>query len=177
MRLSFRHATRADVPALQQLIDASVRGLQAGDYTPIQIEGALGVLLGVDTTLIDDQTYFIAESESILVGCGGWSMRKTLFGADRADGRENAFLDPLHDAAKIRAIFVHPAWARRGIGSRILEVCENAAIDAGFKRFEMGSTLTGVPLYKLKNYVELETIHVPLPNGAALPVVRMIKTA
>jgi GNAT superfamily N-acetyltransferase len=110
------------------------------------------------------------------VGCGGWSNRRTLFGSDHALVRENDFLDPARDAAKIRAIFVHPAWARRGLGSLILKHCEQAAIDAGFRRFEMGSTLTGVPLYTLKGYVEREHIAVPLPNGEVLPVIRMTKS-
>lgn len=157
-----------------------MRGLQAGDYTPAQIEGALGGVLGLDSQLIEDQTYFIAESRDdadviVAVGCGGWSFRKTLFGSDHGPGREAALLDPATDAAKIRAIFVHPEWARRGIGSLILQHCEDTAVAAGFRYFEMGSTLTGVPLYSLKGYREIERIAVPLPNGEALPVVRMRK--
>jgi GNAT superfamily N-acetyltransferase len=159
------------------LIEQSVRRLQARDYTPAQIDGALGTALGVDTQLISDRTYFVAETSSgIIVGCGGWSNRRTLFGSDHALVRENDFLDPARDAAKIRAIFVHPDHARRGIGSRILEHCEQAAIAAGFHCFEMGSTLTGVPLYRLKGYQEREHIAVPLPNGESLPVIRMTKT-
>jgi GNAT superfamily N-acetyltransferase len=103
-------------------------------------------------------------------------MRKTLFGSDHGPNRETAFLDPATDAARIRAIFVHPGWARRGIGSQILKVCEDAAAAAGFRRFEMGSTLTGVPLYKLKGYVEIERVEVPLRNGESLPVIRMRKS-
>jgi GNAT superfamily N-acetyltransferase len=176
--IRLRHAQSADIPSLRSLIEQSVRGLQAGNYTPAQIEGALGTALGVDTQLIIDQTYFVAEHEAdaTLVGCGGWSNRRTLFGSDHALVRENDFLDPACDAAKIRAIFVHPAWARRGLGSLILKHCEQAAIDAGFRRFEMGSTLTGVPLYTLKGYVEREHIAVPLPNGEVLPVIRMTKS-
>jgi GNAT superfamily N-acetyltransferase len=180
---TLRLATEDDLPALHALIEASVRELQAGDYTPAQMEGALGTVLGVDTQLIADQTYFVAESrdQSInapaLAGCGGWSKRKTLFGADRGPGREPELLDPAVDAAKIRAIFVHPAFARCGLGSLILAQCEAAAKAAGFKRFEMGSTLTGVPLYRLKGYVEIERIAVPLWNGEALPIVKMIKPA
>ena len=174
-----RLATEEDIPALHTLIEASVRGLQADDYTLAQIEGALGTVLGLDTQLIADRTYFLAEaliqSEKKLAGCGGWSKRKTLFGADRGPGREAALLDPAIDAAKVRAIFVHPDCARRGLGSLILATVEDAARDAGFSRFEMGSTLTGVPLYRLKGYVEVEQIAVPLPNGESLPVVRMVK--
>jgi GNAT superfamily N-acetyltransferase len=176
-----RLATEDDVPALHSLIEASVRGLQARDYTPRQIEGALGTVLGLDTQLIRDQTYFIAEpllqkAKGSAAGCGGWSRRKTLFGADAGPGREPEFLDPAVDAAKVRAIFVHPAFARRGLGSLILATVEQAAHAAGFRQFEMGSTLTGVPLYRLKGYVETERIEVPLANGEALPVVRMTKS-
>jgi GNAT superfamily N-acetyltransferase len=178
---TLRLATEQDIPALHALIEASVRGLQAGDYTPAQIEGALGTVLGLDTQLITDRTYFIAESldqnskQRSTAGCGGWSKRKTLFGADRGPGRAPELLDPATDAAKVRAIFVHPHCARRGLGSLILAAVENAARQAGFRRFEMGSTLTGVPLYSLKGYVEVERIAVPLGNGEALPVVRMVK--
>lgn len=182
MSFHLRLATPEDIPALHALIEASVRGLQAGDYTPAQIEGALGTVLGLDTQLIADQTYFIAEipnqnleASKRLAACGGWSKRKTLFGADRGPGRESELLDPALDAAKVRAIFVHPDFARRGLGSLILSTVEEAATAAGFSRFEMGSTLTGVPLYRLKGYVEVERIAVPLANGEALPVVRMVK--
>jgi GNAT superfamily N-acetyltransferase len=178
--IEIRHAGHADIPALHSLIDASVRGLQAGDYTQAQIDGALGNALGLDSQLIEDKTYFIAESsdeqgELTLVGCGGWSYRKTLFGSDHGSGRERALLDPAIDAAKIRAIFVHPDWARRGIGTLILKHCEEAARAAGFRSFEMGSTLTGVPLYSLRGYREVEEVAVPLPNGERLAVVRMRK--
>jgi GNAT superfamily N-acetyltransferase len=180
---ALRLATEDDIPSLHALIEASVRGLQADDYTPAQIEGALGTVLGLDTQLIADRTYFIAESldqnakQRSCAGCGGWSKRKTLFGADRGPGREPDLLDPATDAAKVRAIFVHPDFARRGLGSLVLAAVENAARQAGFRRFEMGSTLTGVPLYRLKGYVEVERIAVPLGNGEALPVVRMVKDA
>ena len=177
-----RTAQAADIPALHALIEASIRGLQANDYTPAQIEGALGTVLGLDTQLIRDQTYFVAETENgtgetIFAGCGGWSKRKTLFGSDGASVREPDLLDPATDAAKVRAIFVHPNFARRGLGTLILAHVEAAAQAAGFHHFEMGSTLTGVPLYRLKGYVEIERIAVPLPNGESLPVVRMIKAA
>lgn len=179
---SVRFATNADVPALHALIESSVRILQAGDYTPAQIEGALGTVLGLDTQLVTDQTYFVAETTNssgtkTIVACGGWSKRKTLFGSDHAAVREPGFLDPSTDAAKIRAIFVHPDWSRRGLGTLLLETCENAAKSAGFSRFEMGSTLTGVPLYKLRGYEVIEPIAVPLHNGESLPVIRMAKSA
>jgi GNAT superfamily N-acetyltransferase len=173
MRL--RAAVLEDVPVLRALIAASVRGLQAGDYTESQREGALLSVFGVDTQLIADGTYFVAEIDGTIIACGGWSKRKTLFGADHCAGREDSLLDPATDAAKIRAFFVHPDWARRGIGTRVLEACESAAAAAGFTRFEMGATLTGVALYKVRGYRELERIAVPLGNGELLPIVRMEK--
>ena len=164
MTIRIRPAVSADIPILRTLIDASVRGLQTRDYTPSQIESALATVYGVDTQLIADETYFVAEvgtgeggcaaktagqrSVPLIVGCGGWSKRKTLYGGDQWTGREAALLDPQHDAAKIRAFFIHPSWTRRGIGTMILEACENAAVAAGFTRFEMGATLTGVLLYQ-----------------------------
>jgi GNAT superfamily N-acetyltransferase len=191
MRFAIRPAIAADVFTLEALIDASVRGLQTADYTSLQIERALKYVYGVDTQLIADGTYFVAEVSSLassgiehsgdpeargfIVGCGGWSKRRTLYGGDHWAVREDALLDPTQDAAKIRAFFVHPDWVRRGIGSRILETCENAAIAAGFRRLEMGSTLTGVPLYRARGYIEQEHIEVPLGEGIFLPIVRMEK--
>ena len=187
--IRIRQAIAADIPILRELIEASVRGLQAQDYTPTQLESALKTVYGVDSQLIADGTYFVAEAEAgevepqtakregVIVGCGGGSKRKTLYGGDRWTEREDELLDPLRDAAKIRAFFIHPAWARRGIGSRILETCEAAARAAGFTRFEMGATLTGVPMYRARGYVELEHLEVPLANGESLPIVRMAKTA
>jgi N-acetylglutamate synthase-like GNAT family acetyltransferase len=181
MKIRIRQAVTEDIPVLRDLIDASVRGLQTRDYTPSQIESALATVYGVDTQLIADGTYLVAEAEPAadaaarVVGCGGWSKRKTLYGGDQWTGREAALLDPRHDAAKIRAFFIHPSWARRGIGTMILEACENAAVAAGFTRFEMGATLTGVPLYQARGYIALENLEVPLANGESLPIVRMEK--
>ncbi len=159
----------------------SVRGLMIQNYSRVQLEGALGTYLGVDTQLVDDGTYLVAEVETesgqVMVGCGGWSRRKTLFGADQRPGRENALLDPAVDAAKIRAFFIHPDWARRGIGSKILEACENAALAAGFHRFEMGATLTGVPLYEARGYNATDSVDISLGNGEILKVVKMEKSA
>lgn len=188
-----RLATAADVPELHALIESSVRVLQASDYSKAQMDGALGTVLGVDSQLIADGTYFVVEnpsareagaeaeetrgSASRIVACGGWSKRRTLFGADRRPDREDALLDPARDAAKIRAFFVRPGWERRGIGTLLLNVCEGAAREAGFTRFELGSTLTGVALYRARGYEELERIEVPLANGETLGVVRMRKGA
>ena len=179
VRWKIRLATPADIPALAALIDASVRGLQAGDYTPAQIEGALRAVYGVDTQLIADGTYFAVENgtgDGMIAGCGGWSKRKTLYGGDRYRAREDSLLDPARDAARIRAFFVHPQWARRGIGAVILEACESAAVAAGFTRLEMGATLTGVPFYQAKGYRAVEALAVALPDGVALPIVRMEKS-
>ena len=197
MQIRIRKAVVADVPALRALIETSVRELQAQDYTPAQMEGALETVFGVDSQLIADGTYFVAEarlveakheeekasegknarSEWVIAGCGGWSKRKTLYGSDHWTEREDALLDPKRDAAKIRAFFIHPAWARRGIGSKILEACEIAASAAGFASYEMGATLTGAKLFGKKGYVAVENIEVPLKNGLSLPVVRMAKRA
>jgi GNAT superfamily N-acetyltransferase len=173
-----RLATAMDIPALRVLIELSVRGLQKEDYTAAQIEGALGHALGLDTQLIEDRTYFVAEAVAeagLIVGCGGWSNRRTLFGSDHGPNREDSFLDPATEAAKIRAIFVHPQWARQGLGTLILKHCEEAARAAGFSNLEMGSTLTGVPLYVRMGYVAREEVAVPLPNGETLLVVYMGK--
>jgi GNAT superfamily N-acetyltransferase len=178
--IHLRKATAADIPRLREVIDASVRGLQANDYSPAQIEGALKSVYGVDSQLIADGTYFVAEAtvakdQFMIVACGGWSKRKTLYGGDQFSAREDSLLDPAHDAAKIRAFFVHPKWARRGIGGMILDACENAALAAGFTRLEMGATLSGAPFYRAKGYQEIENQQAPLANGEALPIVRMEK--
>lgn len=181
MSVVVRVAIPTDIPKLREVIDASVRGLQSGFYSPEQIEAALASVYGVDTQLIADGTYFIAEvlasngAVEDVAGCGGWSKRKTLYGGDQFAGREDSLLDPLKDAAKIRAFFVHPRWARRGVGTLILDACENAAIDGGFTRLEMGATLSGVAFYQARGYVKLERQEVPLDRGVRLPIVRMAK--
>ena len=177
-RFRIRTATSEDIAGLHQLIESSVRVLQREDYTPEQIQGALGHALGLDTRLIQDETYFLAypvDQPDLLVACGGWSFRNTLFGSDRGPGRVEALLDPATEPAKIRAIFVQPQWARQGLGSLMLAHCEEAAKAAGFGYFEMGSTLTGVPLYSRKGYRAAESIDIPLPNGEVLPLVHMLK--
>ena len=182
MKVQVRKAVPADVPRLCEIIEASVRSLQAADYSPAQIEGALKSVYGVDSQLITDGTYFAAEvmesetRQAHVVACGGWSKRRTLYGGDQYVGREDSLLDPSRDAAKIRAFFVHPDWARRGIGTLILEACENAALEAGFTRLEMGATLSGVAFYRAKGYAEVENQVVPLGNGEELPIVKMAKT-
>jgi N-acetylglutamate synthase-like GNAT family acetyltransferase len=176
MPFTIRQAAPADIPTLRELIDCSVRGLQAHDYTPVQLELAMKTVYGVDTQLIADGTYFVVEdADRNIVGCGGWSKRKTLFGGDNWSAREDSLLDPSADAAKIRAFFVHPKWARKGIGTIILDACEQAAAAAGFTRLEMGATLTGVPFYQAKGYTAIDNVEVPLADGECLPIVRMGK--
>jgi GNAT superfamily N-acetyltransferase len=179
--LKLRLATEADVSAIGKLIERSVRVLQAGDYSPAQLEGALGTVFGIDSQLIADRTYFLVEDRSSqadprIIACGGWSKRRTLFGSDRAFHREDSLLNPSVDPAKIRAFFVHPNWARQGLGTKILNACEEAARAAGFARFELGATLTGERLYTARGYRATEQIEVPLPNGMTLPIVRMTKS-
>jgi N-acetylglutamate synthase-like GNAT family acetyltransferase len=172
---SLRLAREEDIPALEELIPLSVRGLQARDYSERQMAAAIGPVFGVDRRLIRDGTYFVAEQEKVVVGCGGWSRRKALFGGDRDRPGEDARLDPECEAARIRAFFVHPAWARRGIGRNILERCEQALVAGGFRKAELVATLTGEALYAVFGYEVVERYEVPLPGGLGLPVVRMLK--
>lgn len=187
--IHIRAAVAADIPVLRELIDISVRGLQAEDYTPAQIDAALRTVFGVDSQLIADGTYLVAEataeqdapsavsspSKPMIAGCGGWSKRKTLYGGDHWKDRQDDLLDPRRDAAKIRAFFIHPDWARRGIGSMILDACETAALAAGFTRFEMGATLTGAKFFRERGYVALELLDLPLESGITLPIIHMVK--
>lgn len=172
-----RKATLSDIPGIEKLIAASVRGLAKADYTPKQIESALRTAFSVDSQLIADGTYFVVEKCGNLIACGGWSYRKTLCGGSHHAVRNDALMDPSTDAAKIRAIFVHPDWSRHGIGTLILKAAEDAAIAAGFRRLEMGATLTGIPLYTRKGYREIERMDVPLDSGLTLRVARMEKSA
>jgi GNAT superfamily N-acetyltransferase len=175
MDFAIRKAALEDVAALDVLIAASVRGLQAGDYSAEQMELALTEIFHVDTQLVRDGTYFVVEAEGQIVACGGWSRRKTLYGGDHVRSKDDAWLDPQVDAARIRAFFVHPGWARRGIGTRLLHACEDAALAMGFTRLELASTLTGIPLYRAHGYRDAESIDVPLRDGKTLPVLRMFK--
>jgi GNAT superfamily N-acetyltransferase len=178
MLFALRLAVPEDTSALSALIQRSVRQLQKFDYSAAQIDAALEMVFGVDSQLIADGTYFAvtpSENPQLIVGCGGWSRRRTLYGGDRWTGREDSSLDPVRDAAKIRAFFVHPDWSRQGIGSMILRACEAAAREAGFTRLELGATLTGIPLYAAHGYVARERSDAPLRDGLSLPIVRMEK--
>ena len=175
MQFVLRPATRADRPQLETLIARSARELSRNDYTAEQIEGALRGAFGVDTQLINDGTYFVAESDGALVGCGGWSYRRTLFGGDARAERDAGVLDPRTDAAKIRAFFVDPAYARRGIGRAILERCEREAQARGYTRFELMGTLPGVRLYRECGYVGTAQIEYDVGGGVTIPFVPMSK--
>jgi predicted N-acetyltransferase YhbS len=175
MDWSLRLACDADIPALEALIDRSVRELQAADYSEAQMDGALGSVFGVDRQLIRDRTYFVAEHDGAIIACGGWSKRASLFGSDAERAAEDALLDPLQDAARIRAFFVHPEQARRGLGRAILFACEEAIRAAPFRSIELVATLAGVPFYRAFDYDEGERYEVQLVNGLSLPVVRMSK--
>ncbi len=171
--VTLRLARRDDADAIAALIERSVHGLQDQDYTQAQMDGALGTVFGVDTRLIDDGAYFVAEQDGEILGCGGWSWRKTLFGGDHVASKDDGLLQPGVDPARIRAFFIDPAHARRGLGSLILEACENAARRQGFVELELVATLTGEKLYQKRGFSGIERFDVQLPNGEALPVVRM----
>jgi GNAT superfamily N-acetyltransferase len=172
-----RAATLFDRAALTGLIAVSARELSRADYSPAQIEGALRGAFGVDSQLIQDGSYFVIEAQGRLAACGGWSRRRTLFGGDARAGRDAGELDPAADAAKIRAFFIHPAFARRGLGTMLLERCEQEAMARGFRRFEMMATLPGVRLYAARGYVPGAPIEWPLGEGLSIPFVPMSKTA
>src|SRR5688572_13688134 len=148
MTITIRPATVDDIPELQKLITESVSLLSGNYYTSKQIESGLHHVFGVDTQLILDGTYFIAESENRIVGAGGWSKRRTLYGGDqRKSHQPDPLLDPSSEAARIRAFYIHPQWSRLGIGTMILQTCEDAAREEGFKRLELAATLPGEPFY------------------------------
>lgn len=173
---SIRPANFDDLPELERLIAASVRGLASSDYTEAQIEAALGTAWGVDSELIRDGTYFVVEANGKIVGCGGWGKRKTLFGGDGQSGRESTLLDPARDAARVRAFFVDPVWARRGIGRILLQRCEDEARAAGFGRAKLLATLPGHRLYRACGYAGDEARTYPLPGGSAIACIPMRKT-
>jgi GNAT superfamily N-acetyltransferase len=175
MPILLRKATPADIPQIEALIARSARGLSADDYRPSQVEGALRGAFGVDTQLLADQTYFVAEEDGRFVGCGGWSFRSTLFGGDARAGRDSSTLDPRTQAAKIRAFFVDPADARRGIGSMLLAHCENEARAHGYSQVELMATLPGVKLYAARGYVGAPMVHFDVGLGETIEFIPMRK--
>jgi GNAT superfamily N-acetyltransferase len=171
-----RKATLDDRPAIAELIAASARGLGRDDYTEEQIASAIETgVFGVDTQLIADGTYYIAEIDGRMIGCGGWSRRRTLFGGDQHSQREAEELDPRRDPAKIRAFFVQPEWARRGIGKAILQRCESDARGRGFRSFELMATLPGRKLYEGEGYIAEEEVRYKMDDGVHIELVRMHK--
>jgi len=173
--ISIRVAEMGDVPVLRELIPLSARELSKGYYTPQQAESAIKYIFGVDTQLIEDGTYYVAVADGEVVGCGGWSKRKTMFGGDQMKAESDPMLDPNVDAGRIRAFFIHPSWARKGIGRRIIEACEDAAMADGFNKMELVATLPGEPLYAALGYEVYERIDIPMADGVQLPAARMKK--
>ncbi|HVP29249.1 MAG TPA: GNAT family N-acetyltransferase [Myxococcota bacterium] len=171
--LRVRLAAAGDLAALRELIPSSVRALGRGYYTEAQIESSIRHMFGPDSQLIADGTYFVVEEEGRIVGCGGWSRRLTLYGGDQAKEGDDPLLDPAVDAARIRAFFVHPDHARRGVGSLLLRACVEAARTAGFRELALVATLPGEPLYRAFGFEPRERFDAPLADGTALPVVSM----
>lgn len=170
-----RQATIEDREPIKQLIAESARILSRAHYNDAQIDAAIAVVFGVDTTLIEDGTYFVAEISGTLAGCGGWSRRKTLFGGDQYSSRDTGYLDPDSEFAKIRAFFIHPDHARKGIARAILARCEDEARAHGFLGLELLSTLPGVDFYKSCGFSERGTFDLELTNGVKLEFVPMQK--
>ena len=174
-RWSPRLARLGDIPALENLIPLSARVLQTFHYSREQIEAAIGPIFGVDRQLIEDRTYFVIEIGDQLIGCGGWSRRQTLFGSDQARTEPDPELDPSRDAARLRAFFVHPEWARRGLGRALLRACEAGMVERRFICAELVATLPGELLYQAFGYRVLDRFDIPMRDGLRLPVVRMGK--
>jgi GNAT superfamily N-acetyltransferase len=175
MEYRIRRATLEDRAALERLIAESARGLSRGDYSAEQVEAAIASVFGVDTDLIRDGTYYVAEAEGSPIACGGWGKRRTLFGGDRYAARDSGELDPLTEPAKIRAFFVHPGWARRGVAGAILETCEHEAKAFGFRSLELMATLPGVRLYASRGYEAGERVAYEIADGVRIELVPMKK--
>jgi GNAT superfamily N-acetyltransferase len=169
-----RLAAPADVPALTDLADVAIARLQRGYLDPEQI-AASRAIMGIDTRLVADGTYFLVERHGVLAGCGGWSRRATLYGGDHSGRRDDALLDPATDPARIRAMYTHPRFARRGVGRLVLSLCEAAAAGDGFRTLELMATMAGVPLYRASGFVPVEHV-VDTSTGRSIPLVRMSKT-
>jgi len=164
-----------DIPALEDLIRQSARGLSRDDYSDAEIEACVAHVFGVDSELVVDGTYYVAEIDGQPAACGGWSRRRTLFGGDSYAGRESGFLDPATEPARIRAFFVRPDMARKGLGTMILRQCEVEAKRAGFSRMEMMATLPGVKLYRALGYAGDTVQTFTMPGGVAVRFVRMAR--
>ena len=174
--ITLRHATNADISEMERVIADSAARLSIGYYTEKQIVAAIQYLFGVDSQLVEDQTYLIAEAGSQVVGCGGWSKRETLYGGDQHKTvTKGRLLDPAQQPARIRAFFVHPEWARKGVGTAILDACEQEAEGFGFRAFTLGATLPGVPFYERRGYHHVSEETIELPGLIRLPIVVMQK--
>jgi GNAT superfamily N-acetyltransferase len=174
--LNHRVATPDDMPALRELMRRAIDELQHDFLSPAQVIASHKVM-GIDTQLVRDGTYFLLEADGVIAGCGGWSYRATLYGGDDSVvAREPALLDPAHDAAKVRAMYTNPDFTRRGIGRRMLALCEDAARQAGFHRVELMGTMAGVPLYRACGYTPVESIESKPIDGVRVPLLRMHKS-
>jgi len=173
-QLTLRLALEADLPALSALMNAAIGQLQSPFLTPEQVAASYSVM-GLDTQLVADRTYFVVEAAGHIAGCGGWSRRATLFGGDHSANRDAAVLDPARDAARVRAMYTRPGFARRGVGRMILGACEAAAAAEGFRSCELAATLSGEPLYLACGYTQIERFMADTPGGVAVPLVRMGK--
>ncbi|MES2474015.1 MAG: GNAT family N-acetyltransferase [Pseudomonadota bacterium] len=169
-----RLAVPADMPALEQLMQAAIRQLLPQFLSPEKVQASFAVM-GLDTQLIEDRTYFVLEADGQIAGCGGWSRRATLFGNNQTGGRDARLLDPATEAARVRAMYTNPAFTRRGVGRRILTLCEAAALREGFARTELGATAGGEPLYRACGYTDIERMEVHTPGGSTVPITRMGK--
>lgn len=174
MPFTHRIATPADIPALTAIMNSSIEDLQKGFLTEAQITSSK-MVMGIDTQLIEDGTYFVIEEDHVIAGCGGWSRRATLYGGDHTPGREPTLLDPANDPARVRAMYTSPAFARRGVGRLILSLCEQAAAAEGFTTLELMGTLSGEPLYQSYGFEPVERI-TDDRGGAPVPLVRMRKS-
>jgi GNAT superfamily N-acetyltransferase len=166
-------ATLGDLEALSVVMDAAIGELQEGFLTPEQIESSRAIM-GIDTQLVKDGTYFVVEGDGQVAGCGGWSRRATLYGGDHTPGRDPELLDPSVDPARVRAMYTNPAFARRGVGRLVLSLCEQAAAAEGFTRLELMGTMAGEPLYRAYGFVPVERL-TDDRGGASVPLVRMVK--
>jgi GNAT superfamily N-acetyltransferase len=175
MDLALRTAASTDSATLGALIERSARALSVGFYTQTETEAAIRYVFGVDSQLVADGTYFVVEESGRIVGCGGWSKRSTLYGGDQRPVGARDLLDPKTEAAKIRAFFVDPEHARRGVGRLLLDACTDAARAAGFSRLELMATLPGVPFYAAHGFVEEAGVTDVLPDGTAVRFVRMAR--
>ena len=175
MTFTHRLATESDLPALRALMESAIRQLLPQFLSAEKVEASFAVM-GVDSQLIADGTYFVLEEDGVLAGCGGWSRRATLFGGNHTAGRDARLLDPTSEAARVRAMYTNPAFIRRGVGRQIIALCEAAARAEGFTRTELGATAGGEPLYIACGYTEIERLDVPTPSGVTVPITRMGKT-